>query len=627
MAFSPQLVVASTELSSKVDSIQTNLDLLWVLIAAAFVFLMQGGFMCLESGICRAKNSINVAIKNMFDLLISVAIFWLFGFGLMFGHSYEGWIGTTDFLPTFETSPWAACFFIFQAMFCGTAATIDSGAVAERTRFGVYLLVSAVISGLIYPLMGHWAWGSFFHGETKGFLEAMGFIDFAGSTVVHATGGWVALAGIIAIGPRLGKFDSEGNPQKLPAHNLVLVYLGTFVLFFGWFGFNCGSTLSAGPEIAMIAVNTALAACFGGLSSAFVSVLFGDDGLPTAEDIANGVLGGLVAITAGCAVVDPGSAALIGLTGGILVWFSIQMIERVFKLDDVVGAVSVHGVCGVWGTLAVALFMGSDHLPEGMTRLNQLGIQSIGVLTCFVWSFGCGYLVLSLLKLFVPLRVSPHDEAIGLNVAEHGAKSSLLELAMSMTAATQSNDYSGAKITDIEQGTEIGDLSHCYNKMIDAIQSDRTKLADSAQHDHQIALRLQQNLDRFASEGESAVRQSLDALDAARACSTQMHENLKEVTAIAGQTHLLALNATIEAARAGSSGRGFAVVANEVKALANASHLAASGIHGIVAETNSKIENGWNSAAHASKILSDIVSAGSESANELLSRTSSRTSG
>ncbi|MCC9601305.1 ammonium transporter [Stieleria sp. JC731] len=625
MLSASQLVIASTEIQSKVDSIQTNLDLLWVLIAAAFVFLMQGGFMCLESGICRAKNSINVAIKNMFDLLISVSIFWLFGFGIMFGISYGGLIGTSDFLPDFDGSPWAACFFIFQAMFCGTAATIDSGAVAERTRFGVYLIVSAVISGLIYPLMGHWAWGSFFNGETMGFLESMGFIDFAGSTVVHSTGGWVALAGIIVIGPRLGRFNEQDEPQKLPAHNLILVYLGTFVLFFGWFGFNCGSTLSASPDIAMIAVNTALAGCFGGLASALSSVMFGSDGLPTAEDIANGVLGGLVAITAGCSVVGAGSAALIGLAGGVLVWLSTIWIERVLKLDDVVGAVSVHGVCGAWGTVALALFMGSDHLPEGTSRLGQLGVQSIGVVVCFAWSFGCCFLVLNVLKMFMPLRVSEHDEEVGLNVAEHGARSSLLDLASVISTATATNDYSNAKIKDIEHGTEIGDLSKCYNQMIDAIQSDRSQLANSAIQDHEIALRLQSDLERFASEGENAVRQSLAALDEARSCSLQMHENLKEVSAIAGQTHLLALNASIEAARAGESGKGFAVVANEVKSLATASNLAATGIHDIVSETNSKIENGWNSAAHASKILSDIVSTGTQSANELLQRTGSRT--
>ncbi|MCH8290104.1 ammonium transporter, partial [Candidatus Poribacteria bacterium] len=221
------------------------MDYIWVLIAATLVFLMQAGFMCLESGMARAKNSINVAIKNMADFVLSVVGFWMVGFGLMFGISQSGLFGTSEFLINIGENPWRAIFFVFQGVFCGTAATIDSGAIAERTRFGTYLFVSFITSCLIYPIFGHWVWGSFLNGETPGWLEARGFIDFAGSTVVHSVGGWVALAGVIVIGPRLGKFAEDGTPRKIPAHNLPLVYLGTFILFFGWFGFNCGSTLAA----------------------------------------------------------------------------------------------------------------------------------------------------------------------------------------------------------------------------------------------------------------------------------------------------------------------------------------------------------------------------------------------
>ena len=409
-----------TDILSRAEATQTHLDFVWVMIAAAMVFLMQGGFMCLESGLCRAKNSINVAIKNMGDLLVSTSLFWLFGFGLMFGSSYNGMFGTTDFAVDFGGEAWIAAFFVFQAVFCGTAATIDSGAVAERTRFESYLVVSALVSGLIYPVFGHWAWGSFLHGEEQGWLEAMGFIDFAGSSVVHSVGGWVALAGVIMIGPRIGKFDKDGNPRKIPPHSLLFVYLGAFILFFGWFGFNCGSTLAASADIAGIAVNTLLAGCFGGLGGA-ISSWAGCKGRPEAEDIVNGVLGGLVGITAGCACVTTFGAVVIGMSSGVLVWWSVRVVERVFKLDDVASAVSVHGVCGTWGTIALAIFMRSDSLATGTTRLEQIGIQAIGAGACFVWAFGCAWAAMSVVKTFMKLRVSPEDEQVGLNVAEHGA--------------------------------------------------------------------------------------------------------------------------------------------------------------------------------------------------------------
>ena len=232
-------------------TLQLNLNYVWVLAAAALVFLMQAGFMCLESGLARAKNSINVAIKNLADFVLAVASFWAIGFGVMFGASQAGIFGTSDFFISVDNT-WRAAFFIFQVVFVGTAATIDSGAIAGRTRFGAYLLLSVLVSVLIYPLFGHWAWASLLHGEQQGWLEALGFIDFAGSSVVHSVGGWVALAGVIVIGPRLGKFDADGTPRRIQPHNMTLAYLGTFILFFGWFGFNGGSTLEAGPAIAPI---------------------------------------------------------------------------------------------------------------------------------------------------------------------------------------------------------------------------------------------------------------------------------------------------------------------------------------------------------------------------------------
>ena len=485
----------TTELTQK-------LDFIWILTAAALVFLMQAGFMCLESGLSRAKNSINVAIKNTADFLIAAAAFWVVGFGLMFGVSYSGLFGTSEFLPSMD-DPWTALFFLFQAVFCGTAATIDSGAVAERTKFGGYLVLSLIISAVVYPVFGHWAWGSFLNGEHPGWLEQLGFIDFAGSTVVHSVGGWMALAGVIVIGPRIGRFDADGKPRKIHPHNLLMVFLGTFILFFGWFGFNCGSTLAATTDIAGIAVKTMLAACFGGLTSSAISWL-GKDKRPEPEMVANGILGGLVAITAGCACVSTVGAAIIGVIAGGLVVGATHVIERVFKLDDVVGAIPVHGVCGAWGTIAVGLFIMPEQLAGGTSRWTQLGVQSLGVAVAFVWAFGLGMIVLKIINAISPLRVDEEHERVGLNVAEHGATSSILDLANAMHHATHRGEFTESNKVEVEFGTEVGDLATAYNQMVDAIIRDRAKLESSMRSQEANANQIRQDVDCILAAVDAA---------------------------------------------------------------------------------------------------------------------------
>ncbi|PQO47629.1 ammonium transporter [Blastopirellula marina] len=619
------------------ESGPTPLDYIWILVASALVFLMQAGFMCLECGMARAKNSINVAVKNIADFLISVGAFWLFGFGLMFGASWCGLVGTSNFCFSVSDNPWLAVFFVFQAVFCGTAATIDSGAVAERTRFSTYLIVSLVCSALIYPIFGHWAWGSFFGGGEGGWLEQLGFIDFAGSTVVHSIGGWVALAGLICIGPRIGRFDKDGTPRKIPPHNLLLVFLGTFILFFGWFGFNCGSTLAATTDVAPIAVNTMLAACFGGIATSLLT-WFGPTKRPEPEMIANGVLGGLVGITAGCASVDTVGAAAIGVGAGFVVYYGALFLEHVLKLDDVVGAVPVHGFCGAFGTLAVAFFIQTDKLPEGMDHFSLFQTQAIGVGAGFVWSFGATFLTLKAVSLFMPLRVTEEDERIGLNVAEHGAVSTLLDLAEAMQRATQAKTYDASLLVEVEHGTEVGDLARCYNELIETIRHEHASARDAMRNLEQQRNRIknglrdyQNNVERNVSiiqsqneEIERVLRvssqrsqqvtgsvrsvfeqidglvkslrdvaqhsdDSRQATDLGLSHSSESQQTIEKldrsaaeieavlamIDDIAEQTNLLALNATIEAARAGDMGKGFAVVAGEVKSLASQSSASA----------------------------------------------------
>ncbi|MFH1156670.1 MAG: ammonium transporter [Pseudomonadota bacterium] len=449
-------------------------DYVWIFCAAAMVFMMQAGFMCLEAGVAPAKHSINVAIKNLGDFVIAAAAFWTVGFGLMFGTSNSGLIGMSDFLIS-GSDPWQAVFFIFQCMFVGTAATIVSGAIAGRTRFGAYLILSGVISCLIYPVFGHWAWGGMFHAGQQGWLERMGFIDFAGSTVVHSMGGWVSLAGVIIIGPRTGKFNDDGTPNKIAPHNMTLAYLGTFLLFFGWFGFNGGSTLKAGPDVAPILLNTIIAACFGCITASGASWCLSPLKRPEGEMITNGILGGLVAITAGCASVNALGAAVIGGVGGLVTYGTLNLLEKTFKLDDVVGAIAVHGVSGAWGTMAAGIFITGEKLGE-MSRLHLVGVQATGVITCFVWTFGVSVLAMKIINAMTPLRVSVQDEQLGLNVSEHGAHSTLLDLAQTMHNVSCTGDFTGIGHVQVEPGTESGDLAQGFNTMLDMIQSSFNRL-------------------------------------------------------------------------------------------------------------------------------------------------------
>lgn len=463
-------VAQAAESSVRDDVLDT-----WVLACAAGVLFMQAGFMCLESGMSRAKNSVNVAVKNLADFVTAFLLYWLVGFGLMYGDSWSGFLGTSLFGADISNESDLPAFFLFQSVFCGTAVTICSGAIAERTRFFGYLALSLVSSALIYPVFGHWAWGGLYSGTSVGWLEEMGFIDFAGSTVVHGTGAWIALAALFVVGPRRDKYGEGGEPMRLPPHNLVFVYLGTFVLAFGWLGFNCGSDLSLEHNPTGIAVNTLVAGCCGAVSAALLSAIV-NRGRLEPEMGSNGMLGGLVAITAGCAFVSAGGAACLGIVAGILVVTATLFLERTIHLDDVCGAVAVHGVCGAWGTIGLTFFIRPALRPEGFTLLHQLGVQLFGVIAAFGWAFGTSFVALLLINRFIRLRCSPDEEDQGLNVTEHGATSSLLDLRNAMNLATEDGAYSEQMKVVPEYGTESGDLAFSFNCMVDAIMEDRQQL-------------------------------------------------------------------------------------------------------------------------------------------------------
>jgi Amt family ammonium transporter len=415
---------------------------LWTCLAAFLVFFMQAGFALVECGFTRAKNAVNIIMKNVMDFVIGTLVYWMLGFGLMFGASaLGGLIGSSffffdpgaqheavDAMGKSQGFSWA--FLIFQTVFCATAATIVSGAMAERTKFVAYLVYTAVISALIYPIFGHWAWGTLWAGS-EAWLAGRGFVDFAGSTVVHSVGGWCALAGAIVLGPRIGKYSKAGKPLPIPGHNLPMAALGVFILWLGWFGFNPGSTtaltsLGGAGEFARIAVTTNLSAVAGGLTSMIAAWLMFKK--PDASFTLNGVLAGLVAITAGCANMTPAMSVLTGGIAGVLVVLSCLFFDRV-RIDDPVGAVSVHGMCGAFGTLAVGLWgvaYGTTGLVDKSIGLfngggaAQLGTQLLGIGTAFVWAFPLSLGLFVVLKHTIGLRVSEKEELEGLDIHEHG---------------------------------------------------------------------------------------------------------------------------------------------------------------------------------------------------------------
>ena len=395
-----------------------GIDLLWLVFASALVFLMQGGFLCLESGMTRSKNSINVAIKNLADFCLSTLVFWVFGFGLMFGLSYNGWIGLDLFALDFaKAAPSLAVFFVFQVMFCGAAVTILSGIVAERMKFGAYLFVAVIVSGLIYPIAGHWSWASLAGSGGSGWLAELGFVDFAGSTVVHSVGGWAGLALVLIVGPRLGRFDDGSGKHAITPSNMPTATLGALLLFIGWLGFNGGSTLVLDETVPSILVNTVIGGCIGAISAG--GLRYAVNQRLDVDQFINGALGGLVAVTANCFAVSTGSAALIGLVGGMIVVFFSQILETL-KIDDAVGAIPVHLGAGIWGTLATGLYGDLETLGTGLSRLEQIAVQGLGVLVYGVWTFGVAFLVFYAGNAIVRFRVSEEDEIAGLNISEHG---------------------------------------------------------------------------------------------------------------------------------------------------------------------------------------------------------------
>ena len=485
-----------------------NIDLLWMLICAVLVFMMQAGFMCLESGIIRNKNNINVALKNVSDFGISIVCYWMVGYGFMFGASKSGLVGFDDFFfdPTgaIASGP-AMTFFIFQSMFCATAASIISGAVAERLKFNSYLIITAIVGTILYPVVGHWVWANSddnFGGDgTTGWLYDLGFIDFAGSTVVHSTGGWIGLAIILIIGPRSGRFI-EGKVRKFAPSNLPLSVLGALLLGFGWHGFNGGSNLILDEAVPGILLNTFLAAAAGIVACLLYWGL--QNSTAPAGDLINGLLAGLVAVTASANWVTPIGAVIIGAGGGIVALYATRMLEN-WELDDPVGAIPVHLAGGIFGTLILPLFAAEESLANnsnlvdytGNVRINQFIAQLIGICAVGIYTFSVSYVVLNTINNYNTLRVSQEAEDIGLNIAEHDSSSDQIDLLKIMQYQNDTGDLSVRGPEDLF--TEAGQIGYHYNILMNSLE-ESDKIMRKQKDDLKIAMEKAQSANKAKSE-------------------------------------------------------------------------------------------------------------------------------
>ena len=488
----------------ELGTVKSFVDTLWVIDCAILVFIMQAGFMCMETGLSRHKNSINVALKNAADFGVAVVVFWIFGFGLMFGKSFNGLFGTDLFFFKTDIAEYMV-YFVFQAMFVATAATIISGAVAERMKFNGYIIITILATGIIYPIVGHWAWSSSYLSNmdaerqlleitgqisTGGWLSKIGFIDFAGSTIVHSVGGWMALAAVMILGPRIGKY-SKANKGKFTGSSFPLAVLGTLILWFGWFGFNGGSNGAMDEAVPLILINTFLAASFGLLTGLGISfTLFKK---PDPYYVILGPLAGLVAITAGCNSMSSVVSIFVGIVGAIIAIVVNEVLHK-YEIDDVVGAIPVHLAAGVWGTLAVGLFSDLDLLGTGLSRFEQIEAQLIGIISIGAFSFIGSYIILNILNKIYPLRVSPIQEELGLNIAEHNATSVEHDLISILEKQSESGDLTIRGPQD--PFTAGGVIGLYYNKLMSKLETseiEKQKWRNRITNEVKLAVKVQEN--------------------------------------------------------------------------------------------------------------------------------------
>ena len=444
---------------------QSQINTLWIISCTILIFLMQAGFMCLEVGLARLKNNVNVAIKNIVDFGLAAILFWSIGFGLMFGKSYEGLFGTDGFFFSSAYGPYQV-YFVYQTMFVATAVTLVSGAITERVKFEGYLIITLIIAGIIYPITGHWAWNSEVLGDMMqpGWLRQKGFYDYAGSTIVHSVGGWVAFAALSIIGPRLGRYSSQ-NKGKNFYGNYPLAVLGVIILWFGWFGFNGATTGGFTTNVTVVIINTLNGGAFGLITSIVLSYILKKKIDP--RYLLIGPIAGLVSVTGGCNIFEITTAPIIGAAGSILAILADNLMEK-YEFDDVVSVVPVHLVGGIWGTLAVGLFGNIEDTFVINSRMDFIKIQLLGIISIGVFAYFTSYILLKAINKIYPLRVNATQEEVGLNVALHDQPTLDYDLIKTMETQTATGDLNLRAQQDMF--TNFGIIGIYYNKLLNKVQ-------------------------------------------------------------------------------------------------------------------------------------------------------------
>jgi len=541
------------ELRAMVEQQAVNADHFWMITAAFLIFMMQGGYLLFEAGLVRAKNSINVAQKNLADGFFSAVTYYFFGFGVMYGSS-NGWFGWDENLfklPEIANEDYT--FFVYQTVFSGTVASIVSGAMAERMRFGAYIATTLFISIIIYPVFGHWAWGNKLDPNNYALLHEMGFIDFAGATVVSALGGWIALAGLIVIGPRVGRYSETGVLQRIRGHNIVLAAFGSIIIWVGSLAFTSGLAHVGSEDIAHVVSNTILAGGFGGLTAMIIGRLH--EGIYRPECSIYGLLGGIVSVTAGCHVLPASAVMIIGIMAGFIVFYGNELLARYFRIDDAVCAIPINGFCGMMGTIMVGPLMLEDRLT--LDRWDQTIAQIQGVGLSFLWAFPLGYIFFYIMRALSELRVTPEEERIGLNTAEHGETLGTGLLQEALLDIVQ-GDRDLTRRLDQSTGDESAEIAALFNKFVERIQhlmlniSQNTKILNSASD------RLSSTSGRFSDSFEGI-------LGEARSLQTSAKQVSEKITSSADVANEINQNVQTIAKNAGDMSRYLREVSTTVE--------------------------------------------------------------